>query len=89
MKSYSIAVLLAVSFSGAIMGQSGKKAIDTHVAVAKAAARQEHTSLFGLCRTPEPAPAVRLLRDPPRRHTDRNDSFDRRVRREPHTFDPV
>ena len=43
MKSYSIAVLLAVSFSSAIMGQSGKEAID--------------------------------------------DSFDRRVHREPHTFD--
>src|SRR5207237_3295070 len=58
MKSYSIALLLAVSFSSAIMGQSGKEAIDTHVAAAKAAARQEHTSLFGLCKTPEPAPGA-------------------------------
>ena len=30
-----------------LLAQSGKEAVDTHVAAAKAAAGQEHTSIFG------------------------------------------
>jgi metallo-beta-lactamase class B len=55
MKSYSIAVVLLVSFSVVMIAQSSKETADTHVAAAKAAARQEHTSLFGLCTAPGPA----------------------------------
>ncbi|HTG73654.1 MAG TPA: MBL fold metallo-hydrolase [Terriglobia bacterium] len=48
-----------------LLAQSGKEATDTHVAAAKAAAGQEHTSIFGLCTAPAsaaaatPAPAQR------------------------------
>src|SRR5262249_11883674 len=41
MKAWAIAVLL--------LAQSGKEAVDTHVAAAKAAAGQAHNSIFGLC----------------------------------------
>ena len=59
MKSYLIAVVLLVCFSVVIIAQSSKETADTHVATAKAAARQDHTSLFGLCTAPEPpAPAA-------------------------------
>src|SRR5215831_20627193 len=50
MKAWAIVALL--------LAQSGKQAVDTHVAAAKAAAGQEHTSIFGLCTAPPPAPAV-------------------------------
>src|SRR5438094_1381943 len=59
MKSYLIAVVLLVCFSVVIIAQSSKETADTHVATAKAAAKQDHTSLFGLCTAPEPpAPAA-------------------------------
>src|SRR5881397_1793641 len=58
MKSYLIAVVLLVCFSVVMIAQSSKETADTHVAAAKAAARQEHTSLFGLCTAPEPAAAA-------------------------------
>src|SRR5262245_13885076 len=48
MKAWAIAALL--------LAQSGKEAVDTHVAAAKTAAGQEHTSIFGLCTAPAPAP---------------------------------
>src|SRR5499427_8506492 len=44
MKAWAIVALL--------LAQSGKEAVDTHVAAAKAAAGQEHTSIFGLCTAP-------------------------------------
>src|SRR5262249_42674671 len=47
MKAWAIAALL--------LAQSGQQAVDTHVAAAKAAAGQEHTSIFGLCTAPAPA----------------------------------
>ena len=47
MKAWAIVALL--------LAQSGKVAVDTHVAAAKAAAGQEHTSIFGLCTAPAPA----------------------------------
>jgi len=50
MKAWAIAVLL--------LAQSGKEAVDTHVAAAKGAAGQEHTSIFGLCTAPALAPPV-------------------------------
>jgi metallo-beta-lactamase class B len=50
MKAWAIAVLL--------LAQSGNEAVDTHVAAAKAAAGQEHTSVFGLCTAPASAPPV-------------------------------
>src|SRR5262249_36570416 len=49
MKAWVIVALLFV--------QSGKEGVDTHVAAAKAAAGQEHTSVFGLCTAPAPTPA--------------------------------
>ncbi len=55
MKSYLITAVLVVSLSIVIFGQSSKDTADTHVAAAKAAARQEHTSVFGLCTAPPPA----------------------------------
>jgi len=61
MKSFAIALVwvgLAVVFSTAIFAQSSKESVDAHVAAAKAAARQEHTSLFGLCNAVGPAPAA-------------------------------
>jgi metallo-beta-lactamase class B len=58
MKYYSIALLLMACFSSAIIGRLAKETADEHVAAAKAAAKQEHTSLFGLCKAPEPAPAA-------------------------------
>ncbi len=57
MKSYAIVLSLLLT-TGAFAGQSGKDTVDTHVAAAKAAARQEHTSLLNLCSAPEPAPAA-------------------------------
>src|SRR5262245_32346924 len=57
MKFYAVAFSLLLTVA-AVAGQTGKQTVDTHVATAKAAARQEHTSLFnGLCSAPEPAPA--------------------------------
>src|SRR5262245_16250107 len=50
MKAWAIAVLL--------LAQSGKEAVDTHVASAKAAAGQEHNSIFGLCTAPALVPPV-------------------------------
>src|SRR5262245_47991731 len=50
MKAWALAVLL--------LTQSGKEAVDTHVAAARAAAGQEHTSIFGLCTAPAPATAA-------------------------------
>lgn len=50
MKAWAIAALLLV--------QSGKEGVDRHVAAAKAAAGQEHTSIFGLCTAPAPVPAT-------------------------------
>jgi metallo-beta-lactamase class B len=47
MKAWAIVALL--------FAQSGKEAVDTHVAAAKAAAGQELTSIFGLCTAPTPA----------------------------------
>ena len=47
MKAFALAVLMLM--------QSGKDAVDTHVAAAKAAAGQEHTSIFGQCTAPAPA----------------------------------
>jgi len=57
MKSYAV-VLLSAGVLGTVIGfaQSTKETSASHVAVAKAAARQEHTALFGLCRALEPAP---------------------------------
>jgi len=53
-----LAVVLSIAIgAGSVIGQSGKETFDTHVAAAKAAARQEHNALFGLCSAPEPAPA--------------------------------
>ena len=63
MKAYLIAVLpaaiLAVGISGAsVRGQNAPKTAEAHVAAAKAAAGQEHTSVFNsLCAAPAPAPA--------------------------------
>ena len=57
MKSYAIALSLLLT-AGAVIGQTGKDSVDTHVAAAKAAARQEHTSLLNLCSVPEPAAAA-------------------------------
>jgi metallo-beta-lactamase class B len=51
MKAWAIAALL--------LAQSGKEAVDTHVAAAKTAAGQEHTSIFGLCTAPAPPAAQR------------------------------
>src|SRR2546426_8246916 len=54
-----LAVVLSIAIgAGSVIGQSGKETFDTHVAAAKAAARQEHNALFGLCSAPEPAPAT-------------------------------
>src|SRR5262245_26976998 len=50
MKLWAIVALL--------LAQSGKEAVDTHVAAAKAAAGQEHTSIFGLCTATAPAAPV-------------------------------
>jgi len=58
MKSFAIALVLAVCSSSAILAQSSKDSVDAHVAAAKAAAKQEHTSLFGLCNAVEPASAA-------------------------------
>src|SRR5262249_61101606 len=55
MKSYAIALSLLLT-TGAVAGQSGKDTADTHVVAAKAAARQENTSLLNLCSAPEPVP---------------------------------
>ena len=57
MKSYAV-VLLSAGVLGTVIGfaQSTKETSESHVAAAKAAARQEHTALFGLCRALEPAP---------------------------------
>ena len=55
MKSYAIALSLLLT-AGTVIGQTGKQTVDTHVAAAKAAARQEHTSLLNLCSAAEPAP---------------------------------
>jgi len=57
MKSYAV-VLLSAGVLGTVIGfaQSTKETSASHVAAAKAAARQEHTALFGLCRALEPAP---------------------------------
>jgi metallo-beta-lactamase class B len=41
-----------------VVGQSGKDTVDAHVAAAKAAAREEHTALFGMCSAPAPTPAT-------------------------------
>src|SRR5437867_7507736 len=57
MKSYAIALSLLLT-AGAVIGQTGKEIVDTHVAAAKAAARQEHTSLLNLCSVPEPPAAA-------------------------------
>ena len=57
MKSYAV-VLLSAGVLGTVIGfaQSTKETSASHLAAAKAAARQEHTALFGLCRALEPAP---------------------------------
>src|SRR5262245_50282658 len=47
MKAWAIVALL--------LAQSGKEAVDKHVVAAKAAAGEEHTSIFGLCTAPTPA----------------------------------
>src|SRR2546427_10048575 len=57
MKSYAIALSLLLT-AGAVIGQTGKEGVDTHVAAAKAAARQEHTSFLNLCSVPEPPAAA-------------------------------
>ena len=57
MKSYAIALSLLLT-AGAATGQSIKESVDTHVAAAKAAARQEHVSLLNLCSAPEPVAAA-------------------------------
>jgi len=59
-KSYATIFVLAGGLLGAVtsLGQSGKEKPESHVAVAKAAARQEHTALFALCSAPEPVAAA-------------------------------
>src|SRR5215813_6033489 len=47
MKAWAIVALL--------LAQSGKEAVDKHVAAAKVAAGEEHTSIFGLCTASTPA----------------------------------
>jgi len=62
MKSCATIFVLASGLLGVVTGfsQSGKEKPESHVAAAKAAARQEHTALFALCSAPEPvAPAER------------------------------
>src|SRR5262245_15939175 len=54
MKAWAIVALL--------MAQSGKEAVDTHVAADKAAAGQEHTSIVGLCAAAT-SPAVTSAQD--------------------------
>ena len=58
MKSYAVVLLLSAGALCTVIGfaQSTKETSESHVAAAKAAARQEHTALFGLCRALEPAP---------------------------------
>jgi metallo-beta-lactamase class B len=56
MKSYAIALSLLLT-GGAVIGQTGKESVEAHVAAAKAAAGQEHSSILNLCSVPEP-PAV-------------------------------
>src|SRR5947208_2619067 len=57
MKSYAVVLLSAGVLSTVIgLAQSTKETSESHVAAAKAAARQEHTALFGLCSALEPAP---------------------------------
>src|SRR5437870_3594762 len=54
-----LAAVLSIAIgAGSVIGQSGKETFETHVAAAKAAARQEQNALFGLCSAPEPAPAA-------------------------------
>src|SRR2546427_6959644 len=55
MKSYAIALSLLLT-AGTVIGQTGNATVDSHVAAAKAAARQDHTSLLNLCSAAEPAP---------------------------------
>src|SRR5206468_3806030 len=58
MKSYAVVLLLSAGALCTVIGfaQSTKETSESHVAAAKAAARQEHTALFGLCSALEPAP---------------------------------
>jgi hypothetical protein len=45
MKSYAVALSLLFT-GGAVIGQTGKESVEAHVAAAKAAAGQEHSSLL-------------------------------------------
>src|SRR4051812_24020704 len=58
MKSYAMALALTVGFAANVMGQASNDTVDAHVGVAKAAAKEEHTALFGLCAAPEPRPTT-------------------------------
>src|SRR2546427_10229933 len=59
MKSKATVLVLTTGLLGALIGfsQSSKQTPESHVAAAKAAARQEHTALFALCSAPEPVAA--------------------------------
>jgi len=58
MKCYAVVLFLSAGVLCTVIGfaQSTKETSESHVAAAKAAARQEHTALFGLCSALEPAP---------------------------------
>jgi len=60
MKSCAILVLMTAICvcicAPNLAGQSGKESVDAHVAAARAAARQEHTGVVGLCAPPAPVP---------------------------------
>ena len=58
MKSYAMALMLTVGLVPNVMGQSSKDTVEAHVAAAKAAAKEEHTAVFGLCAAPAPRPAA-------------------------------
>src|SRR5207237_1082288 len=57
MKSYAIALCLLLA-AATVVGQTSKEDVDAHVAAAKAAAKQEHTSLLNLCSVPQPPAAA-------------------------------
>jgi metallo-beta-lactamase class B len=69
MKSYAIGLLAAVGLATGLggasaIGQTGRDTVEAHVAAAKAAAGQEHTSLFDLCDAPAPAPTPQAGQPP-------------------------
>src|SRR6476660_2019721 len=61
MKSYAMTIMFIVGLAANVMGQSTKDTVEAHVASAKAATREEHTALFGLCAVPAPRPAAQQV----------------------------